>query len=914
MQDREQGMGFALTNQKQKNGKGATNTLDRIFTPSNLPALLVAIAVVILTFVAENISREIEDNELRRHLEEDANLIGSRLQGRITANVELARGLAATIATEPDIDQERFSALADSLNGKHSDIRNFAVAPDLVVTIVHPLKGNEAALGLDYKNHKAKRAMAHHARETKSTNFAGPVNLVQGGLGFIARYPIFNKLPNGQDHFWGLLAAVIDADKLLQSSGIVDHELANFALVGHDGKGLKGARFFGDEKVLQNNPVSVPIDFGNGKWVLFATPRDGWITSSRNAWLIRTIGALIFVLVVVPIYGMGRLYRERGKHLSNNLAYQRKLATVTKRLEMALQSSEIGIWEFAPGSNESYWDGRMKELYGLPVGQEVSDKFWRKCLHPDDLERVSKEIKDAIDNCSLFKSKFRIIRPDGEERTIRAVGSMLEGARSEYRLIGVNWDITEDVARERELEEARAESERRYIALEQAQEKIRESALHDFLTGLPNRRYLDDLLHRRTGDGSGINELSCLVKVDLDGFKEVNDNYGHAAGDAILVEVANLLRRVIAEDEFTARVGGDEFIILCQSNEELERPIALCNAVLEALQAPIDFNGRKCRIGASIGIALALDAKSDPDKLLSNADLALYQSKQTGKGRYSFFSEPLVQKARRQRRLADDVLRGIENREFIAFYQGQYSAETHELVGAEALARWQHPERGMVSPVEFVETAEALGVMGAIDAQILDHVVATKKQFDQQGFNVPRISVNVSAKRLGDKDLIGNLKKLDIDPEKLTFELVESTFLDRSDAQVAANIRQIRDMGIDIEIDDFGTAYASIVSLTHLLPNRLKIDRELVLPIIERADQRELVHSIIHIGRTLGIGSVAEGVESMEHAEILRIMGVEILQGFAFCRPISADDFLRQHRKSPQSDAFCSLMQPAKVI
>ncbi len=914
MEDREQKMGFALTNRKQKNGKEATDAHSLLFTPSNLPALLVAIAVVIATFVAENISREIEDNELRRHLQEEANLIGSRLQGRITANVELARGLAATIATEPDIDQERFSALADSLTGKHSDIRNFAVSPDLVVTIVHPIKGNEAALGLDYKSNEAQRAMALRARNSRTTIFAGPLNLVQGGFGFIARYPIFNHLPSGRDHFWGLLAAVIDADKLLQSSGIIGHDLANFALVGRDGKGLKGGRFFGDEKVLQNKPVSVSIDFGTGKWILFATPRDGWITSSKNVWIIRAVGALIFLLVVVPIYGIGRLYRERGKHLSNNLAYQRKLATVTKRLEMALQSSEIGIWEFDPSSHESFWDGRMKELYGLPVEEDASDQFWRKSLHPDDLARVSQEIRDAISNDSLFKSQFRIVRAGGEERTIRAVGSMLEGRGGDYRLIGVNWDITEDVARERELEEARAESERRYIALEQAQEKIRESALHDFLTGLPNRRYLDDLLHRRTSDGPGIDDLSCLVKIDLDGFKEVNDNYGHAAGDAILVEVANLLRRVLAEDEFTARVGGDEFIILCRSNEELERPIALCNEILEALQAPIDFNGRKCRIGASIGIALALDANSDPDKLLSNADLALYQSKQTGKGRYSFFSEPLVQKARHQRRLADDVLRGIENREFVAFYQGQYSAETHELVGAEALARWQHPERGMVSPIEFVETAEALGVMGAIDAQILDHVIATRKLFDQQGFNVPRMSVNVSAKRLGDKDLIGNLKKLDIDYEKLTFELVESTFLDRSDAQVAANIRQIRDMGIDIEIDDFGTAYASIVSLTHLLPNRLKIDRELVSPIIERADQRELVHSIIHIGRTLGIGSVAEGVESMEHAEILRIMGVDILQGFAFCRPMSADDFFRHHRKSSQSDAFCSLMQPAKVI
>ncbi|WP_198662754.1 EAL domain-containing protein [Cohaesibacter intestini] len=895
---------FAVTTRTQTSEIVASKARTRFFALSTLPAFFAALVVVVATFVAEDVSREFEHNDMRRYLQQKTNLIGSRLQGRITANVELVRGLAATIATDSDIDQERFTALANSLDNARSDIQSFAVAPDLVVSMVHPLEGNEAVLGLDYRTNEAQRAMALQARDTKETIFAGPVDLVQGGRGFIARYPIFNRLPNGREQFWGLLAAVIDADTLLKLSGIVDNTEVDFALVGRDGRGFAGNQFFGDAKILENDPVSNFIDFGSGQWILYAIPKGGWATTSKNVWFIRAVGLCIFFLVVVPIYGIGRLYQERGVHLADNLANQQKLAHMTKRLEMALQSSKIGVWEFDPALEKTHWDERMKELHGLPLHEDVTDQFWRDRLHPDDRDRVIEEIRVAVENGTLFKSQFRIRPAGGKELTIRAVGSLLVSASGERRLIGVNWDISEDVAREHELEEARAESERRYLALEQAQVKIRESALHDFLTGLPNRRYLDDLLHRRNGDGPCIDDQSCLIKIDLDGFKEVNDNYGHAAGDAILVEVASLLRRVISEEEFTARVGGDEFIILCQTDEELERPVALCGEVLEALQTPIEFNGRKCRIGASIGIALSVDAKNDPDKLLSNADLALYQSKQTGKGRYSFFSEPLVQKARQQRRLADDVLRGIENREFIAFYQGQYSAKTHELVGAEALARWQHPERGLVSPFEFVETAEALGVMGAIDAQILDHVIATKKRFDQQGFVVPRLSVNVSAKRLGDKDLIGNLRKLDINPESLTFELVESTFLDRSDAQVAANIRQIRDMGIDIEIDDFGTAYASIVSLTHLLPNRLKIDRELVLPIIEREDQRELVHSIIHIGRTLGIGSVAEGVESMEHAEILRIMGVDILQGFAFCRPLSAEDFYRHHHTSTGSKAW----------
>ncbi|WP_319530605.1 EAL domain-containing protein [uncultured Cohaesibacter sp.] len=184
---------------------------------------------------------------------------------------------------------------------------------------------------------------------------------------------------------------------------------------------------------------------------------------------------------------------------------------------------------------------------------------------------------------------------------------------------------------------------------------------------------------------------------------------------------------------------------------------------------------------------------------------------------------------------------------------------------------------------------------GEIDEIILEHTIEAKSYWAERGLELPRVSVNVSAKRLGDKDLVTRLKKLDFDWSSLTFELVESTFLDRSDAQVAANIKQIRSMGIEVEIDDFGTAYASIVSLTHLLPHRLKIDRQLITPVIESADQRELVHSIIQIGRTFGIGAVAEGVESMTHAEILQMMGVEVLQGYALCPPLDRESFLEHN-------------------
>ena len=574
------------------------------------------------------------------------------------------------------------------------------------------------------------------------------------------------------------------------------------------------------------------------------------------------------------------------------------MVVLSKRLELALETSGIGIWEYDLKTRDSKWDPRHNEMYGFPKDKKVTNAEWESRLHPDDRARVVAAIDHAIASGELYRCEFRICLPDGSERTTRAVGTHLVTPEGEHRVIGVSWDITEDVLRQKALKEARAESERRNTALELAYTRIKTSALHDFLTGLPNSRHLEKILANSEKEFGLPPRDICLIKLDLDGFKETNDAFGHAIGDEMLMNMADILRDITRPGEFIARMGGDEFVVLCKSETDEKRASQISANILHRMHKPFRANGRVCRLGASIGIASGSESGNDLDKLRSNADLALNRSKQSGKGRYSFFNSSLAEDERQRRHLAEDLLRGIENKEFVAFYQGQYCARTHQLIGAEALARWMHPEKGLLPPAVFIDLAESLGVTASIDTMVLQHAIEAKQVMTERGCNFDRISVNVSAKHLGDKYLIESLQALDFDPESLTFELVESTYLDRSDPQVAANIRQIRDMGIDIEIDDFGTAYASIVSLTNLLPNRLKIDRELIMPIIESEDQRELVHAIIHIGRTLGIGIVAEGVESLTHADILKVMGVDVLQGYAFSRPMALDDFTKHHESN----------------
>lgn len=844
---------------------------------------------------AEQLNRENHRQRIRADLLDTTNLVASRLQGVIAANIELVRGMAAVVAVEPTIDQSRFASLAESLFKSDNQLNNIGAAPDMKISMVFPVAGNEKVFGLDYRKLASQRDMALKARDDGKMVLAGPVGLVQGGQGFLVHFPVFYQDEKHKQVFWGLMSAVINTKKVYQAAGLNAATDIEFSIRGKDAGGRQGAVFYGPVTLWQQNPVSVDVNFGFGSWQLAAIPKQGWYSQPDNVWVIRSSAALAMLVVAIPFAAVGWLSRERLSNLRALLRGQAHLARISKRLELAVQIAQIGIWEYDIEQKRSNWDEKMFDFYGIDKNVSPEEANWQQYLHPDDRETILKTVREVMETEGTGRGEFRICMPDGRLRTMRTIASMQVDKNGKKRLIGVNWDISEDIERTRLLTEARAESERRNQLLEEANASIEVHSLHDFLTELPNRRYLDAQLNRTDIAHEELFEQISLLKIDLDGFKEVNDSLGNAAGDAMLIHSAELLRAEIEEDEFVARIGGDEFVVICRRDKDCQRPLKLAATIIRKFQPAILYQGRECRLGTSIGIAHGTSAVGDADKLLSYADLALYQSKQNGKGCYSVFRPPLYHAAKQQRQLADDIIHGLERDEFVAYFQGQYCAKTHNLCGAESLVRWNHPQRGLLGPQDFLDTAEQLGVVGAIDQAVLEQAIEVKKNWKRQGLDLPRISVNVSAKRLGDKNLIANLEKLDFNPSEVTFELVESTFLDKSDELVAWNIDQIREMGIDIEIDDFGTAYASIISLTHLLPNRLKIDRQLVAPTIESESQRELVRSIVHIGHVMGIGSVAEGIETMDHALIMRAMGVDILQGYAFCKPISADDFYMKH-------------------
>jgi diguanylate cyclase (GGDEF)-like protein len=873
-------------------GASYRNLRRTIFTATNIPALIALVVVAVLGLFADHQNKLISRAALRADVLAQVSVVRAKLEGNINSNIQLVRGLVATLATEPEMDQARFDQLAATLFTEQSQLRNIAVAPDLVVSLIYPMAGNEQAIGLDLSTDPVQREAAVRARDTGEFVLAGPVDLGQEGSGFIGRFPVFVTRFGYEKTFWGIVSAVVDADKLFRDSGLLDPALPiDISITGKDALGDAGERFFGNQKVAENRPVVADVLLPSGSWQIAAVPKGGWDVTPANAWLFRTIMIIAGALVVVPIVIAGRLVEERQKHYRQLRRSERQLSRLSRRLELALEASKIGVWEHNLETNELLWDDRVNELYGKPTDGKVRQFFdWIGGVHPDDAEQAQRDFDEAVANRGPYSSEYRVVLPDGAIRHIRTRAIVYQDGNEAPKMIGAEWDVSADVALRKDLERAKILAETRNIQLEAARARIEHIALHDSLTGLPNRRYLDEMLERHVpaeGESNGI----ALLQIDLDRFKEINDTLGHAAGDAMLVHAAKVLKANIRKGDFVARIGGDEFVVVCTSDGSAERMASLADRIIRRTQKPVFYQGNECRFGVSVGISSEAGKRIDPKRLLINADIALYRAKSRGRNRYEFFTETLQEEVVNSKRLADEILHGLESNEFLAHYQPQFDARTLQIVGVEALARWQHPVHGMLLPEAFLRTAEELNVVSTIDQLLLNQALRQFDVWNASGLAIPRVSVNVSAKRLQDEELIASIRDLNIRPGTVSFELVESIFLDENDDLVAANIDQIKALGIEIEIDDFGTGYASIVSLLKLKPRRLKIDRQLVMPIVKSEAQKHLVGSIIDIGKSLGIEVIAEGVETMDHARILKELGCDILQGYAFAAAMPMEEF-----------------------
>ncbi|MET0596349.1 MAG: EAL domain-containing protein [Mesorhizobium sp.] len=415
-------------------------------------------------------------------------------------------------------------------------------------------------------------------------------------------------------------------------------------------------------------------------------------------------------------------------------------------------------------------------------------------------------------------------------------------------------------------------------------------AVHDGLTGLYNRTFLTDHFDALIKGAQRRRERLAVLQLDLDRFKQINDTLGHAAGDYVLVMTAQRMREACRASDLCVRLGGDEFVMILSGAGNGDDIQSVARRILDRINEPISFQGATIHPGASAGIAVyPIDADNAND-LIVHADLALYSAKRQGGGGFSFFSDELRKELEHRKQLERDLKLAIAEEAFSVYYQPQVSLRNGGITGVEALVRWQHPERGMISPSEFIPVAEKSGMMAQIGRIVVRKAIAQAAEWHHGEIPFGRLAVNVSGAELREHDfdrfLFDTLAAAGLPADRLSLEIVESVILDDEKTGIAAKLRQIRAAGVHLELDDFGTGYAS---LSHVNPNeidRLKIDRRFVQNINANGDNTKIVRAITELARGLGISIIAEGAETEAELSSLLTIGCEQVQGYSIAFPM----------------------------
>ncbi len=445
---------------------------------------------------------------------------------------------------------------------------------------------------------------------------------------------------------------------------------------------------------------------------------------------------------------------------------------------------------------------------------------------------------------------------------------------------------------QQELYAQKSHLEAEVAARQAAETSLRHLALHDALTGLPNRALLMDRLGHAIAQARRDDAEVALLLLDLDHFKHVNDSLGHMVGDALLEEVATRLRAVLRDCDTPARLGGDEFVVAAAVTGAADAE-ALAGRILEAFRPTVRIGAHDLHIGSSIGIALFPHDGDGPAALLQAADTAMYQAKKKGRGQYRLFSRDLSMAAERWHTLSNDLHGACERGEFVLHYQPQVAIDPPAVTGFEALLRWHHPTEGLVAPNLFIPLLEEHGCMVEVGRWVLNTACAQNAAWQAQGLPPVRIGVNLSAQQFYRGDIVRCVREaLDaagLDPQWLELELTESLTLDDTDTTLRI-MHELKALGVRLSLDDFGTGWSSLSYLKRFPLDRIKIDRSFIRDLVEDQQTAAIVHSILDLARQLGLDCVAEGVETMEQLEHLRGENCPGIQGFLFSRAVIAED------------------------
>ena len=771
----------------------------------------------------------------------------------------------------------RFEDAARELLPYFDSVSHISLSPDGVITKVYPLEGNEVSLGFNQLADTLQNKEAIRARDSGQLTLAGPVQLVQGGVGVVARLPVYLSTPDGKQ-FWGFSNVIIRIDRLLQS--------ANLSQLADQGMAYRLWRTnpdTGEQQIITAHeagflmdPVHKMFDVPNGNWTLSVAPVAGW--TDQVHLLGEILIALLLSLLLSYQGWLMVMIQRRRLHLQDAVADQtRELLKARAQLQATLDAIPDQLFEVdSKGIIHSYHTNQPDLLAFKP------DEFLGQSFHqflPEPARTIVDEALREAAECGISTGKWYSINlPRGPATFELSVSRKADSDDGVTRFVVLSRDITQ-----------RKESE----------ERINKLAFYDPLTQLPNRRLLQDRLERAIVTSQRQDSLGALLFIDLDDFKTLNDNRGHHIGDLLLIAVADRLRQAVRTQDTVARLGGDEFLVVFEGldaeHDKAARQVQqIAEKILASLNNAYQLEGQEYFNSPSIGICLFGDTPVQIDELLKQADQAMYHAKAAGRNTLRFF-DPEMQTITAQRfALQNEIRDALYQQQFQLYYQPQLN-QHGKVVGAEGLVRWIHPQRGMVPPLEFIPLAEESGLILPLGHWILATACAQLVEWSKSSQTADIIlSINVSARQFQHpqfvEQLLAIIEQTGAVPNRLKLELTESMLV-ANQQDIITKMDALRSRGIRFSLDDFGTGYSSLSYLKRLPISELKIDKSFVKDVLTDPNDAAIARMVIRLAQSMELTVIAEGVETKEQRDWLESEGCFKYQGYFFGRPVPISEF-----------------------
>ncbi|HEY8249437.1 MAG TPA: EAL domain-containing protein [Burkholderiales bacterium] len=571
--------------------------------------------------------------------------------------------------------------------------------------------------------------------------------------------------------------------------------------------------------------------------------------------------------------------------------------------DLILDNATVGI-AFVRSRSIARCNRFFEEMMGAKRGALVGARTSALFADEKDWEEAARRAFEETPPGGIHRSEARLKRADGSSFICAMRGRRIDSGDAEQVWIWSYEDVTAEREADLRVQQALGELERavaeRTAELEEAKARAQHLADHDALTGLPNRRLLEDRLTQALALGHRNRKNSAVMFVDLDRFKMINDSLGHAVGDALLKEVAGRLVTQLREGDTICRIGGDEFVVVLPEVKRSSDVAHVAQKVIEQLSQPVTVEERELVVTCSIGIAVYPDDGRDAETLIRNADAAMYHAKELGRANYQFFTEQMNQAASRRLQLESDLRRAVGKGELRVHYQPIVDVASGHIAAHEALVRWQHPERGLVLPAQFIQLAEETGIILKLGEWILGEACRWNTFIGARSHDGGelQIAINLSARQFNDphlsKVVARALKETGLPPRLLELEITESTAMQQTDVTLRT-LKKLKQLGVSIAIDDFGTGYSSLSYLRRFPVDKVKIDRSFVAEVPANRDQGAIVSAIIALAHALQIKVVAEGVETEAQREFLKSCGCDLIQGYLVGKPADADSAARDY-------------------